>query len=405
MPIKPPEEEVLESSLLKDKLYAESMLTKAEAFNKFSKTAKFIEIYESLKSEDKLSAKSLESMLKWSTDFLDATQIALDMVDMVESQRKTLEKLLKKKGGPSKKEIEKVFDQYLKLPQGTHTNSLAHKLTTKISNQQLDSDGRGIITDKNFKLFIEGYDKLVNGANASAVKLFDAAVINCGKNRDALARIPLADYMELRGLKDEKEARKQIKCDMEVLKAVKFEYKGTGKRKSDWLSISLYGGRAGIYKGVIEFMFSRDFYASIPENQFMFIPPKYFSIRDRYNPHSSSFLRRIAEHKRMNLGKTNENNIGVETLINSSTTFPKYVETKGSHFAQLILEPFERDMDAAPNIKWHYAGEQPTNYNDFIKSSVVITWEDYPDVGKLTQHKKLPPKEAKTPKKRVEKEG
>src|SRR5665648_78706 len=88
MPIKPPEEEVLESSPLKEKLYTESMLTQAEAFIRFSKTAKFTEMYESLKPEDKLSVKSLESMLTWSTEFLD----------MVENQREILEKLLKKKG-------------------------------------------------------------------------------------------------------------------------------------------------------------------------------------------------------------------------------------------------------------------------------------------------------------------
>ena len=282
------------------------------------------------------------------------------------------------------------LDRYMRLPQDNHTNHLAHKLTTKIKDRaQLDLTGKATITSQDFRLYIEGYDKLVNGANTSAVKFFDAAVITCSKNRNPLASIPLKEYMELRGLKDEKEARKQIKADMEVLKSVKFEYKGTGKGRGDWLSLSLYGGRAGIYRGVIEFRFTPEFYASIPENQFMFIPKEYFSTRDRYNPHTAYFIRRIAEHKRMNLGKPNENIIGVETLVNSSPTFPKY-EDVNYRFTQFILEPFERDMDAIQSIKWHYAGEQPTNYNEFITSNVVITWVDYPDdeVKKLTQRKK-----------------
>ena len=316
------------------------------------------------------------------------------------------------------------FGRYMKLPQDNHTNHLAHKLTTKIKDRaqldligkdsaqlnlagkdraQLDLTGKATITSQDFRLYIEGYDKLVNGANTSAVKLFDAAVINCSKNRDPLARIPLKEYMELRGLKNEKEARKQIKADMEVLKSVKFEYKGRGKGRGDWLSLSLYGGRAGIYKGVIEFRFTPEFYASIPKNQFMFIPKEYFSTHDKYNPHTAYFIRRIAEHKRMNLGKLNENIIGVETLVNSSPTFPKYDETKGYHFSQLILRPFERDMNAIKSIKWHYAGEQPTNYNEFITSNVVITWVDYPEdeVKKLTQQKKNSVKEKKTQKKGV----
>jgi hypothetical protein len=293
--------------------------------------------------------------------------------------------------------------RYAKLPQAKHTNALTRNLTVK-QPATIDLNGKATILDNDFKLYIEGFDKLVNGANTSAVKFFDAAVITCSKNRDPLARIPLKEYMELRGLKDEKEARKQIKADMEVLKAVKFEYKGTGKGRGDWLSLSLYGGRAGIYRGVIEFRFTPEFYASIPENQFMFIPKEYFSTRDKYNPHTAYFIRRIAEHKRMNLGKPNENIIGVETLVNASPTFPKY-EDVNYRFTQFILEPFERDMDAITSIKWHYAGEQPTNYNEFITSSVVITWVDYPDVAKLTQRKKTPIKEENATKKRSKKRG
>ncbi len=327
----------------------------------------------------------------WTDELL--TDTSRNAMVMIKQQRKELEELFNNK-------IQKIIERYAQLPQNTHTNNLAHNLTTKITNPaQLDFNGMGTITDKGFRLYIEGYDKLVNGANTSAVKLCDAAVIYSSKNHDPLARIPLKEYMELRGLKDEDKARKQIKNDIEVLKGIKFDYKGTGNRKGDWINISLYGGRSGIYKGVIEFRFTPEFYASIPGNQFMFIPREYFSTSDKYNPHAAYFIRRIAEHKRMNLGKANENIIGIETLINSSPIFPKYEETKGNHFDQLILKPFERDMDVMESIKWHYTGEPPTTYNEFIKSSVVITWVDYPDVGKLTQHKRNSLDENKQPKK------
>ena len=277
--------------------------------------------------------------------------------------------------------------QFLKLPQGNHMNNLAHKLATREIAMTKNLEGTASIIDEDFKLYIKGYDKLTNGGHTSAVKLLDALVINCSRNQNSLAKIPLKKYMELRELKDEKEARKQIKNDMEVLKSIKFEYKGIKKRKGDWLNLSLYGGRDGIYRGTIEFRFTPEFYSSIPNNQFMYIPPEYFSIKDRCNPHSSYFIRRISEHKRMNLGKTDENIIGVKTLINSSPIFPRYDETKGSHFAQLILEPFERDMDILRYIKWNYTENQPTNYNEFINSNILITWVNYPDVEKLTEQK------------------
>ena len=281
-----------------------------------------------------------------------------------------------------------VLVQYLKMPQGTHTNNLAHKLTTKISNAaQVDFNGRGTIAGKDFRLFIEGYDRLVNGPNTSTIKFFDAAVMNCAESHNALARIPLKNYLELRGLQDVDKARKQIKRDMEALKAIKFEYLGTGKRKGQWFNLSLYGGRDGIYNGIIEFRFTPEFYDSIPGNQFMFIPREYFATSDKYQPHTAYFIRRIAEHKRMNLGKNNENIIGVGTLVCSSPLFPKYEETKGCHFSQLILNPFERDMDNIKSFKWHYAEQQPKNYHEFMNSSVVITWQDYPDTETLKQHK------------------
>lgn len=304
--------------------------------------------------------------------------------ESIDSVIVNLFKALDKLEEPLKKEIEIELAKYLRMPQGSHVNSLTHKITTKISDPaQLDINGRGTIESKNFKLYIEGYDKLVNGANTSAVKLFNAAIMNCKKNGGPLAQIPLKEYMELRGLKDEDKARKQIKNDMEVFKAIKFEY----KHKRDWLSISLYGGRSGIYKGIIEFRFTPEFYASIPEKQFMFIPQEFFTTSDKYNPHTAYFILRVSEHKRMNLGKKNENIIGVQTLIDSSPFFPKYEEIEPRYFKQLMLKPFERDMNAALSIKWDYTGAQPNDYNEFIHSNVVITWVDYPNVERLRKSK------------------
>lgn len=284
--------------------------------------------------------------------------------------------------------------KFLKLPQATHTNNVAHKLAVKKSEVKKDLIGNGSIISDNFKLYIEGYDKIANGANTSTVKLFDAFIMDCGKRQDSIAKIPLDEYMRLRGLKDEKEARKQIRNDIEVLKSIKFEFEGTGKRKGDWTNLSLYGGFSGIHKGIIEFRFTPEFYDSVPDNQFLFIPSEYFSTKDKYNPHAAYFIRRIAEHKRMNLGKTNENIIGVETLINSSPTFPKY-EDVYSQFTQKILNPFEKDMDSMTSIKWNYKKEQPTNYNEFLRSNIAIMWVDYPDVLKLTKKKVTPLKDKK----------
>jgi len=66
------------------------------------------------------------------------------------------------------------------MPQGTHTNNLARRLATK-KPTQIDLNGKASIIDKDFRLYIEGYDKLVNGTNTSAAKLFDAFVMVCSR--------------------------------------------------------------------------------------------------------------------------------------------------------------------------------------------------------------------------------
>lgn len=269
---------------------------------------------------------------------------------------------------------------YLKLPQSVNTNKLSRKLAARKDIQVMLNDTATLVDDKDFKLYVENFSGYI--ANTSAVKLLDAVIMNCITNKTLLARIRLKDYMELRGLSDEKTARKQILADMKALKKVTIEYKGIGKRRGDFIIAGLYGGWGGIYNGIIEFRITPELLASIPQQQYMYIPREYFATNDKYNPHTAYFIRRIAEHKRMNLGKPNENIISVKTLIDASPLFPKYEEVY-YQFTQKILEPFERDMDAIYSFKWHYEGNEPENYNEFITSNVVITWGNYPDVTKL----------------------
>lgn len=280
---------------------------------------------------------------------------------------------------PSWMQIQDEDAFYLKLPQGAHTNQIAHNMSKKIVlEEQLDLFSRAVIENKDLTLYIQGYEELAKGANTSAVKLFDALVMEAGQQKNPLIRIPLKHYMSLRALKDEKEARKQIKQDLDILKRISFSF---ANAKQEWLDISLYGGRSGIYNGIIEFRFTPEFFASIPENQFMFIPMGYFATRDRYNPHTAYFMRRIAEHKRMNYGKANENIISIETLLSASPNFPSYANLqKGKEkVSEKIILPFERDMDAMDGINWHYLGQIPQNYKEFIESKIEVVWEKYPE--------------------------
>lgn len=283
-----------------------------------------------------------------------------------------------------------IVDIYMKLPQAQHTNAAAYALATNIKRgieaktAQMDDYGKATIKGADFRLHIEGYDKLLSGANTSAVKLFDKIIMDCQANRDTLARIPLKEYMQLRDITNEKTAREQIKKDLQVLKAISMEYKGSGKERGRWFYLSLCGGYAEIRNSVIYFRVTPEFYATIPENQFAYIPRQYFITDDNAHRSAAYFMRAISIHKRMNLEGRNENIIGVETITKASPHLPKK-EDVGRKWRERILDRFEKEMDYISELTqggllWHYQNEEPPQtYEEFINANVIITWTNYPE--------------------------
>ncbi|MDL2318127.1 hypothetical protein LJC74_03405 [Eubacteriales bacterium OttesenSCG-928-A19] len=279
------------------------------------------------------------------------------------------------------------------LAQSRATNSLAHKLTTRFAGPaQLDLLGNATVNSKDFRLFIRGYTELTNGINTSAAKLLDSLLITATTNglSDTLVTLPLKEYMAMRGLRDVKSARQQVRRDIDALERVRFEYLGIGKDRGSWLNVTLAGGTSGIKNGVIYFRFNEDFYNSVRVSEgrylFMFFPRESLRLNDNVNPYSYAFARRIAEHKRINLGRVNENSIRVATILRACPAFPTYAEVMAGNrnVTDRIIAPFERDMNALRDaFTWEYAGEPPQSYQAFIEATVRIHWAGYPDVDRL----------------------
>jgi len=275
---------------------------------------------------------------------------------------------------------------YHTIHQGKATNTLV-KFKTKISDPaQLNIYGVGVIEEKDFKLSIEKYSELTNGIKPTAKILLDALIITAtesGKNNTEVL-LPLAEYMKMRGLRDVKSARKQVKNDLEALFRISLSFSETRRHKKESYVDMRICSTKGIVKGVIVCNFNQDFYKLIKGYPVMPYPKEIFTFNPKYNPNSVNLLRRIAEHKNMNFNKTNGDIIGVKTLMKACFALPNYNDLgEAKQVNARIIEPFERDMNAIKSFKWEYSGKNgkattPFTYEEFIQANIKVIWEKYP---------------------------
>lgn len=256
------------------------------------------------------------------------------------------------------------------------------------------------IKEENFILFISSFSK-VKWLRQSALQLLDIIIMDFtekgAEDTDREIRIPLKEYMEMRGLKDEKEARKQIKEDLEAIYNLKFEKftQPIHGKKEDFFNLAIIGSH-GIENGKIivslDGVFSKllSYYPAIPIHKGL------LKLKANKNPCAYYFAKKIHEHKFMNSGKKNEDIIAVMTLLEAAqNVLPSYEEVFNGNrdYNKKIIAPFYRDMEALVDIGmlsewtyWHQNGIPLTdaeienlNYEIFKELNVKVTWTEYPD--------------------------
>lgn len=343
-----------------------------------------------------------ERLEKWANIEKLANKLALvlGLPPVVESKTKTPKQPRARKGAiPGQLTIWESWETmgYLPMLQSPGYNTLIHTMGAK--PDRVDMLGKRIIERNKMTVSITGLPDSIKKLPTSAAKLLDMFQIKAaqgGMSSGRVVTLPLNEYMEIRGLRDKKEAREQVKRDLELLQRVDVKY--TDKRHN-YLAVSLSGGTRAISNGVIGFKFNEDWLELFPlKNQIMPMPKGLFATNDNANPHAYYFGRAISVHRRMNGGKCNECTISVKTLVKASPTFPTY-ESIGDakQIEKRIIGPFERDLEAAAQATggkfyWNYAGvnteDPPATYADFIDAKIFITWNEYPDTDTIKRGRK-----------------
>jgi hypothetical protein len=285
-------------------------------------------------------------------------------------------------------------EHFSTIRQGNATNALTKLKAIEGKNAKIDATGTATITKGNFALTIPNYAKL-SGLKTSTYQLLDiitvALTITGAKSPTVI--ISLDEYMKRRGLKDRKEAKNQVKEDLEVLRQASItgeEKRGKNTQAYSFVNIADSGEIRR--NGEIVFTFGNTFYNMLLGYPVMPYPAQLQTINNKKNPNSYYLLRKIAEHKNMNVGKKNEDIIAVKTLLDISPFIPSFEEVKAGNrnIGDRIITPFERDMDALDEtLCWHYChsnGESLTDtelqnfsYEVFSALMIKTEWKNYPD--------------------------
>lgn len=297
--------------------------------------------------------------------------------------------------------IDELFDT---IHQGTATNALTKIRNTKTNTQVDNITGIAKVRKGEFTLSINNFNSLP-GFKTSTHQLLDAltVVLTTGNQDEYRVNLPLKDYMAWRGLKDKKEARKQVKEDLEVLfnSAIRFKGKRNKDDEEKYLDMHIIATKGEIEHGIIYTTFNPDFYNLLKSYPIMAYPKELWKLNNKTNSNSFYFGRKISEHRNMNFDKSNRDLISVRALLEATPNIPTYEEVANSnrHFTDRIITPFERDMDALSNIiQWEYchsnnaplsdAELEHMDYDTFINLLVHITWLTYPNETKRIETKK-----------------
>lgn len=284
---------------------------------------------------------------------------------------------------------------FSKIRQGTATNALTKFRAIEGKNTTVDNiTGSATIKQGDVTLTLSDYRGLEN-LRVSTWQLLDIIIERLTKSgtKSPTVNLTLEDYMNKRRLKNRKEAKAQVKADLEILRRASLSWEEKrGKKVVVFAFVNLADSGIIKRKGDIIFTFGTTFYSSLLSYPVMPYPSQLSALNSKRNPNSYFLLRRISEHKNMNIGKKNEDVIAVKTLLAVASFIPSYEEVMATDRAlnRRIIEPFERDMDALDEtLTWEYChslGQPLTNtelenltYDVFKGLLIRTSWKNYPD--------------------------
>ena len=297
---------------------------------------------------------------------------------------------------------------YSAIRQGRITNTLTKVTTTKKDIAKVDPiTGTATITRGDYTITIPFFATIA-GLRTTTGQLFDILTRELTQTgaKSPTVYLSLTEYMEARGLKDRKEARKRMIEDLETLMQTSIsgkERRGNKDVLYGQVNIADSWVWADKRKTKIAFTFGATLYQILLQCNIMPYPEQLLRIDSRRNPTGYVIGRKICELKNMNAGKDNENIIAVSTLLTAIADYiPTYDDImQTSRHLERIIDPFENGLNTpelSELFSWEYChakGEPLTDaelenmsYHLFITLNIRIVWKSYPDATEWLSRKR-----------------
>lgn len=279
------------------------------------------------------------------------------------------------------------------MKQSSAMNKLSTlKITKKTASEIFDEE---VCVEKdNLKISFESIAELGTGLKTTTHRLADALMIKFTESgsKEHTVSLSLDEYMKLCELKNSVEMRRQVNSDLKTLLNMRISFQKSSNREQSMKDIRLCKD-VKIKNNIIVFTFSDEFFVIMKTMPVMHYPEKLFKINLKKNPNSYYFLKKIAEHKKMNYFKKNADTLSVKTLLGCTPELPSYDDVVNTDRAvgRRIIEPFERDMNELSDLlRWEYCHANGTkltddelvnfNYHIFSGLLIKIKWKEYPQL-------------------------
>lgn len=310
---------------------------------------------------------------------------------------------------------EKKEHAYSKILQAKGTNAVAHSSYKRFTIDKMSDVA--ILKNKGVLITMENYQN--SKLNILTLRVLDILIMKltkeipykCISEEKFLhcrnVELSVKEFMDISGLKDRKEATKQLNEAVNSIFNIYLECEDgkidvpNGKPKRfKWQirileSICTEIGHLPVKNGKVSVIFTMTIAQYLSQKYIMPYPNKLLTINARQNPLSYYLGRVLAEHHNMNRSKENSNRISVRTLMKACPDLPTYEEifSDSRQVSKRIIKPLERDLNAlrdkyAVLSDWRYCNsiddqkendeKQKLNYHEWEKQIVEFHLADYP---------------------------